>query len=137
MECDDKRLVDAEDDVVIEPVPRVAFLHQPAPVLTQRVKEDDQEHEHAQPSQLDADEATGAQGCVLGRERAVRRTQRVVIKTVDRQCKDQGRKKKVSSYHAGTMPALAILNWRNRSCDRSVSAHFSATFSSVLTENLL
>jgi hypothetical protein len=50
---------------------------------------------------------------------------------------DQGEEKQVARDDATAVASLAILCGDNGSCDSSVSAHFSATFSSVLTENLL
>src|SRR5579871_1699870 len=137
MKRDDKRRRDAQDHVVVEPVSGVALLHQPRPVLAQRVEEDDQEHEHTQPSQLDPNHSAGAQGGVFWRERPVGGTEGVVAETVYAEGSDQRRKKKISCCDAGAVAAFVIPNLGNGRGNRSISAHFAATFSSVLTENCL
>ena len=137
MESDYKGRSDSQHHVEIEPVLGISLSLQPAPTLAQRIKKNDQEHRQAEKSQFHSNGAAWLQRHVLGRKWPLGRVHRVVIEAVDREGNDQCDQQKVTGNDPAPVPALVIRRRHHRSCGSSMRAHFSATFSSVLTENRL
>src|SRR5579872_1349412 len=123
----------------IQPMTRNTELAEPCPVLADGIQKDADEERNAHEPQIEADGPTRPKQMVLRRERAVNRRQLVVIETINKDGKVGCNSKGVQRIEAQTMASVGIVHGLGAVSYSNCggSAHFWATFSSVLTENFL
>ena len=121
--------------MVVQPVPGVPFFINQHQCLRNGYRKMIRNIAHAQPSQLDADGATGFKGRLLRAKTGDRPTLACSSQTIDGQRENQGREKKYPAATRERWPRFPIANGRDAVATEALALISEATFSSVLTEN--
>ena len=154
VQCNDERCGNPQQNMVVQPMPRTSLLPQPRPFFAQRIEENRQKHHEPEDTKLHANRAARLQQRMFRREWPLRRIQRVVVEPVSKDPRYQCHRQQVSDLEPRAMALLRVddrLRWGDDDVrwgcglrthwavafSLSTSFSLSATFSSVLTENLL